>query len=225
MLVAKCFRQQLNNSRTIIHRFLTTEAASASSSVSNSNLLFTSQLELDHTQRVEVKFLQNQLKFNFIPTKSTPVSSKSLPYIWLRTNCTCPSCYNRAAEECEIDLAKTDLISSQPVEIITSSSSSVRVIWSDGHKSVFELTDLARLVSTAHNHQSSSKHLWNREILERCQGVSRLPYDDYLNDDLVLRQALSQVRKYGAVIVNQVNFHVFYQWKTNIYMFILTYFN
>lgn len=219
MLVAKCLRQLSNSSSKSIKRSLTTAAAAASSpsspTVSNSNLLFTSQFELNSTttQRVEVKFLNNQLKLKLFPTKSTPLlpaCSKSLPYIWLRTNCMCPSCYNRAAEECEIDLAKTDLISSQPIEIteLTNNalSKSIRVIWSDGHKSEFELNELARLITGLQQQQSqqSFKTLWNHEILERCQGVTRLSYSDYMNDDLILRQALSQVYKYGAVIINQV---------------------
>lgn len=220
-------------------------AAVAAYSTAASALMFSSQLDLKNKsnttaqklvksaahetqqqRRIEVKFFNDRIKFKILePT----LAYKSMPYIWLRANCMCPTCYNRVAQESEIDWARTDEMSTEPVEIeettrpIDSSSSSssssnestnvVRVTWSDGHKSEYELAELARLVlagcdhSQQQSHRVNSRILWNRHSLERCNnngGLARLPYQAYMNDNNVLRLALANLYKFGAVIVNQV---------------------
>lgn len=172
-------------------------------------------------KHVEFNFHANQLKLKILSANESadPSLSKSLPYIWLRANCMCSSCYNRAAEECEIDLSRTDVLSDRPVEIVETTSNDgtcqVRVIWSDGHTSEFELTELTRLVLagrlTIDQNNLDKKILWNRDLLECGQhhGLLRLPYDAYMNDTDVLKQALSNVYRYGAVIVKNVCLFLF----------------
>lgn len=215
-------------------------AAVASYSTAASALMFSSQLDLKNKsntthklvkstaqetqqqRRIEVKFFNDRIKFKIL---EPALAYKSMPYIWLRANCMCPTCYNRVAQESEIDWARTDEMSIEPVEIeettrpLDSSSSSsnettnvVRVTWSDGHKSEYELAELARLVlagcdhTQQQTHHANSRILWNRHSLERCNngGLTRLPYQAYLNDNNVLRLALANLYKFGAVIVNEV---------------------
>lgn len=180
-------------------------SALAAASASPPTLTITSNIE-PVKQSIEVKFFNNQLKFSLRSHNRSSIS-KSLPYIWLRSNCTCPECYNRAAEECELDLAKIDALTARPVEIVELDTpiKTVRVLWQDGHKSDFELSQLGRLITIGCESTSSQERLfWNREIVERRNCIESLPYNDYLRDDEVLRHALASIYKYGAVLIKGV---------------------
>lgn len=48
--------------------------------------------------------------------------------------------------------------------------------------------------------------LWNKQILEDdLNGFKKFDYNSYLHDDLVLRNALSSILEYGAVVIEKVN--------------------
>lgn len=46
--------------------------------------------------------------------------------------------------------------------------------------------------------------LWNKDTIEK-QGIPKFAYNDYLNDDTVLRLSLQSIKRYGAVIIEGVN--------------------
>lgn len=50
----------------------------------------------------------------------------------------------------------------------------------------------------------SSKFLWNKDILNKQNGLVKLDYRKYLSDDSVLAESLKAIKKYGAVLLEGV---------------------
>jgi hypothetical protein len=184
-------------------------SALAAASPSQPTLTLTSKLELKSKLLVdfEVHFTGNHIKLNAFNKSAKFSHSKTLPYIWLRANCSCPRCYNQVAAECEVNMASLDPVNAnRPLEVVDEGKR-VKLVWRDGHNSEFELTELASL-ALAHvqsTEASRSRVLWNNEILKSQGGLTRLPYDGYLKDEGVLTQVLAAVHKFGAVIIEGVS--------------------
>ena len=56
-----------------------------------------------------------------------------------------------------------------------------------------------------HRHNPDSKQiLWDNEVLKSSKGFKSIAYDEYLNDDNMLKKALQSIIQFGAVIIENV---------------------
>lgn len=180
----------------------------------NLTLTTPSSLKLNErtTLSVEVEFARSHFKLTYRhPNTHVALHSKSLPYVWLRASCECAQCYNRESAETEVDLSALDL-SRQTPRNVSEMNSGVHVEWQDGHTSAFGLDELGKLVlgknkllgNGGDKGYNGDKVLWNREMLESRGGLKRVDYDAYLTDDKALAQTLTEILKYGAVVISGV---------------------
>jgi len=158
---------------------------------------------------LELKTNFNDTKLSFDYTLSGKTYKKSLPYVWLRSNCRCSQCYNSTTEELEMSLLDVTT-GANPVEIIDAKESDrTEIVWSDNHKSSYNLVELCDSLFESEIRQSNSQSkpvFWNNKSLGESNGFPSVDYEAYLRDDDFLRKALQSIVKYGAVIINNVRF-------------------
>ncbi|RNA34896.1 trimethyllysine mitochondrial isoform X1 [Brachionus plicatilis] len=146
----------------------------------------------------ETKFGKNSLEIFSKIAKS----SRHYPYLWLRDNCKCSKCYNYIADEIDIDLTTIpDTIRPNKIESIDQKTFSI--LWNDGHKSEYDLEKLYNYSLKSLNQSKEEKKLWNKLVLGQ-KGIPKFNYNNYLNDDSILRLTLQSIKKYGAVIIENV---------------------
>ncbi|KAF2843288.1 Trimethyllysine dioxygenase [Patellaria atrata CBS 101060] len=123
-----------------------------------------------------------------------------VPDMWLRDNCQCNKCVHTATKQ---RLVETFDI---PEEIhITScvrEGRNVKVKWSDGHDSIY---DLGWLAASAHSKSAVSRQglreltFWTSSV---GQNPPEVPYEEVMNSEKGVAQWLDRIRQYGFCYVD-----------------------
>lgn len=118
--------------------------------------------------------------------------------IWLRDNCRCENCGDPVIGRRNLRLTGLDLV--MQATSVTLSEDSLRVTWQDGHQSEFTSDWLFN-----HAYDDDSRRsrvfrpvLWDAESHSEIQSFD---YNDVINDDKYLLEALQQIRDYGLCFI------------------------
>ena len=77
----------------------------------------------ENKYELKTAFDQNNIKLNYTSFERNFEAAKTFPYLWLRTNCKCPSCYNSLTQEMELDIHQLQIDQSpQQIEIVNESA-------------------------------------------------------------------------------------------------------
>ncbi|XP_071533091.1 gamma-butyrobetaine dioxygenase-like isoform X3 [Panulirus ornatus] len=127
------------------------------------------------------------------------------PYVWLRDNCRCPSCFHAPSNSRTHLIDNLDL-NTQPTSVqVLSEGKEVEVVWNDGHRGTYLAAWLhLRAFNTIQRHAKAkrlrlSRSYWGAKALEDLPQAS---FGDLLIDDTALMVWLQQLEVYGFVIVN-----------------------
>ncbi|XP_002736275.1 gamma-butyrobetaine dioxygenase-like [Saccoglossus kowalevskii] len=131
-------------------------------------------------------------------------SEFSYPYVWLRDNCLCPSCYHAQGKQRLLTMAELD-IDVQPSTISMSTDrKGVTVDWSDGHQSTFSTDWMVQLHKSSFvdgAKEKTSRHVWGSEL----QGnIPTFAFEDLLKNDAILLEWLETLRDTGLVVTNKM---------------------
>ncbi|XP_070534059.1 gamma-butyrobetaine dioxygenase-like [Ptychodera flava] len=122
------------------------------------------------------------------------------PFVWLRDNCFCPSCYEATAQ------ARMFLVEDLDVEIVPTDvkvaldGRSLTVCWPGGHQSNFS-SEFLRATEFSERRPTKHTHLWGSELL---QNLPRFQFQNLLEDDRVLLQYMETLWNVGLVLVQNV---------------------
>ncbi|KAG0714172.1 Gamma-butyrobetaine dioxygenase [Chionoecetes opilio] len=129
-------------------------------------------------------------------------TSSTYPFVWLRENCQCSSCFQNDAIARLFLLDDLD-VHIQPKELQVKDGC-LRVTWSDGHVSVFTGKWLSRRAFTPEARTAQRtwfmlpKVLWGTDF--------EVPYSKYstvMHDDRALLEWLVVLEKYGVTVVEE----------------------
>ncbi|XP_064115629.1 gamma-butyrobetaine dioxygenase-like [Macrobrachium nipponense] len=126
------------------------------------------------------------------------------PYIWLRDNCQCPSCFCPSSASRRVLLRDLDP-SIVPVSFTTSEDSGdLEILWSDGHRGLY-MSDWLRERSFSEDTRerrrlirSPPRTLWGSDILSDLPVAN---FHDVLREDEALLELIQKLEALGLVIV------------------------
>ncbi|XP_063872315.1 gamma-butyrobetaine dioxygenase-like isoform X2 [Scylla paramamosain] len=142
-----------------------------------------------------------------VDTRTTTVTfsdntSSAFPFVWLRENCQCSTCFQSDA------IARLFLIDDLDVHIqpkeVQVTDGSLRMEWPDGHVSVFTGEWLRRRAFTPDSRAAQrtwcmlEKKLWSSEF-----EVPRSKYSTVMHNDKALLDWLVVLEKYGVTVVEE----------------------
>ena len=111
---------------------------------------------------------------------------------WMRDNCRCPECRDAVSGQKLFDLADSPAVAE-----IVESGVDVTVVFTDGHRSVFDRAWLASPAPAGHRDESS-KDLWSHTDIVSASWMA------YLDDDAERLRCLDSVLRNGFVLLRGV---------------------
>ncbi|KAK3875066.1 hypothetical protein Pcinc_020052 [Petrolisthes cinctipes] len=131
-------------------------------------------------------------------------TSSRYPYVWLRENCQCPSCFNSDAVARLFLTDDLDLhVHPKDIQVC---DGNLEVVWNDGHTSQYTGEWLYQRAFTpqARELQRSSyrlsRVLWGREL-----EVPRIDYRSAMEKDESMLELLVLLERYGVVILTEAS--------------------
>ncbi|KAK8393294.1 hypothetical protein O3P69_013366 [Scylla paramamosain] len=129
------------------------------------------------------------------------------PYVWLKDNCRCPSCYHKVSHSRLTFIEETDL-KAEPISVqrfqVIEGGQQVEVVWQDVHHSTYGTEWLhSRGFSEESRQARDSRYrlerkFWGSESLDDFPEVS---FKEVITDDVALLEWLRQLEVYGFVKV------------------------
>ncbi|XP_002732668.1 gamma-butyrobetaine dioxygenase-like [Saccoglossus kowalevskii] len=124
------------------------------------------------------------------------------PYIWLRENCRCSSCYHGASKMRLIPIANLaiDVLPEKVWQDDNINGQGISISWSDGHHSHYSSTWL-RQFQFSDEPQKKRLKLWGSDL----QGnIPSYKFGDILESDAILLEWLESLRDVGLVLTKNV---------------------
>jgi len=127
------------------------------------------------------------------------------PWIWLRDNCQCSSCYESQAQSRIINLSEYDL-NIKPTST-QANEEKISVSWEDGHVSTYGYKWLLERSFRPEQRQKfrrsfeSEQSLWEADFQEK---IPRADFNQIMKDDKALLSWLENLDRYGFVLVENV---------------------
>ncbi|XP_076066288.1 gamma-butyrobetaine dioxygenase-like [Oratosquilla oratoria] len=122
------------------------------------------------------------------------------PYVWLRENCQCSSCFNASAIARAFLLEELDLtITPKDVQLL---DGNIHVEWHDGHVGVYKGDWLHHrsfkpaIRAAKRSHYMLSKELWSAKF-----GIPEISFVAAFHDDQVILDWLVALERYGVVLI------------------------
>ncbi|XP_071947759.1 gamma-butyrobetaine dioxygenase-like [Antedon mediterranea] len=128
------------------------------------------------------------------------VSVVQCPFVWLRDNCHCSSCYELSSGQKQNLLENLDL-DIHPLNA-TIKDQSVIVNWSDKHVSEYPLSWLRDVKFPAATDPEDERRYWGSEMTK--SKVSTFSYNDIMSDKSSLHSWLLSLHTDGITIVNDL---------------------
>ncbi len=130
-----------------------------------------------------------------------PELKESFPFAWLRDACQCPQCIHPSTRQ---KLFRTSDIPSdvRPVEVNALTGDALKIKWSTGHESAYDLAFLrghSSFVSRAEANKDLSRKAWTRSSISQTPNLS-IDYGDLTTKE-GLRRAIDQTCLYGLLFV------------------------
>lgn len=165
---------------------------------------------LINLQPVILKVIKRSVKIHthvlFKDTLKLVVSGQTFqyPYVWLRDNCQCESCFHRSAKSRTVDWSNFNL--KVKVKDVHTNEKSVKLMWDDGHISEFNLNWLKFRNFTAENKKlydnalfKPKKSTWDgKDFKEVC---TKHDYNEILQSDKALFNWLHNLSVYGVALI------------------------
>ncbi|TFK89414.1 Clavaminate synthase-like protein [Polyporus arcularius HHB13444] len=137
--------------------------------------------------------------------RTLPYKGHSLPYVWLRDSCQCPSCLHPSTRQ---KLHRTSDISTfiEPeADGVRFNEVDVEITWPSGHESRYTYDFLDRYASPESLkafHKDVSREEWSLDTLKQSKDLF-LPYET-LTTPSGLLAAITQLTRYGLLFVSSV---------------------
>lgn len=126
------------------------------------------------------------------------------PFVWLRDNCQCSTCFHQDSRSRTIDIESFD-INSKP-RVVKVANDKMTISWSDGHLSEYNFEWLKEHSFHLHSQESwlSSMYrlprkTWTAKSFENI--LSRYKFHDVLKSDAVLYKWLVSLATFGVSII------------------------
>lgn len=132
------------------------------------------------------------------------------PYIWLRDNCQCPSCFHPTSCSRRVLIGDLD-VSIVPVSFSASKDSGdLEIFWSDGHKGLYTSLWLRERSFSEDTRESRRqmrsplRTLWGSDILSDLPMAN---FHEVLREDQALLEFIRKLEDLGLVIVRDAPIH------------------
>ncbi|CAH0405123.1 unnamed protein product [Chilo suppressalis] len=151
-------------------------------------------------------------KINIFPVRflndflNVEIAGESLkfPHVWLRDNCQCEHCFHSSAKSRILDWSKFDL-NIKPKQVLYNEKS-VEILWTDGHKSIYQLNWLKFRSFARENRRKYNEAIyrpaqitWNNETFNQI--LKRFSYNEILDSDKALHDWLYNLSVYGVTLI------------------------
>ncbi|XP_071530346.1 gamma-butyrobetaine dioxygenase-like [Panulirus ornatus] len=144
--------------------------------------------------------VSSTLENDFLTVKFGDGSFSEMPFMWLRDNCQCPSCFSSGA------LGRTFLMENLNIDVQATSvkeiESGILVKWSDGHTSEYTgkwLYDRAFTPSARAQHRN--RYALRREPWGADHQLKEFDYYTMIKDDKVLLDWLLTMERKGSAMI------------------------
>ncbi|XP_070566929.1 gamma-butyrobetaine dioxygenase-like [Ptychodera flava] len=122
------------------------------------------------------------------------------PFVWLRDNCRCPSCWHHDARGRIILMENLD-VDIEPIGVAMSEDGSkVDIHWPDNHTSPFE-TSLLHDVRFEDELPKENIRMWGSELLDH---LPTFQFNEIMRDDTKLLNFLEDLRDVGLTLLKDV---------------------
>lgn len=124
--------------------------------------------------------------------------------VWLRDNCTCPTCYNSETYQRLLDLSELSL-DVKPAQIVQTSCDSLTIEWSDSHESRYLLdwllTHTSPFPTRDPNKTIPDRQLWQKSKFAENGGYPEVSYEQGLakSSDLY-----TNIHKFGFCFISGI---------------------
>lgn len=121
------------------------------------------------------------------------------PYVYLRDNCQCSSCFNDEAK-CRTFLLKDLDVKVKPVDIgVDIYEGTLNITWTDGHDSVYRLDWLY----SRYKGRNEQEHLIRKpvQLWGSTDNTHSATFDEIMNDDDVLCDWISRMEERGIFLI------------------------
>ncbi|KAG6441935.1 gamma-butyrobetaine dioxygenase [Manduca sexta] len=130
--------------------------------------------------------------------------SLKFPFVWLRDNCQCEECFHKSAKSRILDWSNFD-VNVQPIDV-TREGNSIRVSWTDGHQSSYNIEWLKFRSFTPENQRKYSdtiykpkKVTWHGKDFQKV--FTKHDYNEILRSDEALYNWLHNFSVYGVALI------------------------
>ncbi|XP_045110420.1 gamma-butyrobetaine dioxygenase-like isoform X2 [Portunus trituberculatus] len=124
------------------------------------------------------------------------------PYVWLKDNCRCPSCYHKVSHSRLTFIEETDL-KAEPISVqVVEGGQQVEVVWQDDHHSLYGTEWLHYRGFSEETRQARGsryrleRKFWGTESLDNFPEAS---FEEIITDDVALLEWLRLLEVYGFV--------------------------
>ncbi|XP_070533620.1 gamma-butyrobetaine dioxygenase-like [Ptychodera flava] len=127
-------------------------------------------------------------------------SENRYPYIWLRDNCFCPSCFLAGTKQRLITMNHLDVNVTPDSISLSKDGELLTLIWPDGHRTEFK-SGFLKGILFEERRVSENRHLWGSEIL---QNVPTFQFQHILDSDKALLGFMTELKNTGMLLVQNV---------------------
>ncbi|KAG7154699.1 Gamma-butyrobetaine dioxygenase-like 2 [Homarus americanus] len=144
-------------------------------------------------------------KTAMLEVKWTDGETDVFPYVWLRDNCQCPSCFHAASNSRIHLMGEFDLNTQPHTAQVLEEGEQVEVVWSDGHSGTYSAAWLHPRAFNATRRLAQApkfrlgRRYWGAELLKN---LPRASFQELLTDDKALLTWLQQLEVLGFVLVS-----------------------